>query len=31
MITGALGKAVEKDGQNNVDESLANFAKLATG
>jgi uncharacterized protein YndB with AHSA1/START domain len=28
MITGALGKAVEKDAQANLDESLANIAKL---
>jgi hypothetical protein len=28
MITGALGKAVEKDAQANLDESLANLAKL---
>lgn len=28
MITGALGKAVEKDAQVNLDESLANVAKL---
>lgn len=28
MITGALGKAVEKDGQKNLDESLAKFAEL---
>lgn len=30
MITGALGKAVEKDAQNNLDESLANVATLVT-
>lgn len=28
MIVGALGKAVEKDGKKNLDESLANFAGL---
>lgn len=28
MIVGALGKAVEKDGQKNLDESLAKFAAL---
>jgi uncharacterized protein YndB with AHSA1/START domain len=28
MITGALGKAVEKDAQANLDASLANIAKL---
>lgn len=28
MITGALGKAVEKDGQKNLDKSLAKFAEL---
>lgn len=28
MIVGALGKAVEKDGKKNLDESLANFAEL---
>lgn len=28
MITGALGKAVEKDAQANLDQSLANIAKL---
>ncbi|GAA4418522.1 SRPBCC family protein [Actinokineospora soli] len=28
MIVGALGKAVEKDAKKNLDESLANFAKL---
>lgn len=28
MITGALGKAVEKDAQANLDESLANVARL---
>ncbi|WP_020501557.1 type II toxin-antitoxin system Rv0910 family toxin [Sciscionella marina] len=28
MLTGALGKAVEKDGKNNLDESMAKFAEL---
>ncbi|MCU1685076.1 MAG: hypothetical protein JWQ81_5815 [Amycolatopsis sp.] len=28
MIVGALGKAVEKDGKKNLDESLAKFAEL---
>lgn len=28
MIVGALGKAVEKDGQKNLDDSLAKFAEL---
>lgn len=28
MIVGALGKAIEKDGQKNLDESLAKFKEL---
>ncbi|WP_158887842.1 type II toxin-antitoxin system Rv0910 family toxin [Amycolatopsis anabasis] len=28
MIVGALGKAVEKDGKKNLDQSLAKFAEL---
>ncbi|SFP68752.1 Polyketide cyclase / dehydrase and lipid transport [Amycolatopsis arida] len=31
MIVGALGKAVEKDGQKQLDTSLANFAQLLAG
>lgn len=30
MIVGALGKAVEKDGKRNLDESLAAFAALVS-